>query len=167
MLIALWRTLMLHVRTILVVLSQIACIVMKGIRFYLLVLKLFLVVLSELLFSAPPKLINVVMNQTVPEGADLQLFCEASGNPAPDITWTMVFRNGSDSEVLHRGLTWNMVNIKRANQGTYRCTAYNGAGNADSSVANINVTCKKKIQWCFAKLHALFYSMHKLQQFID
>ena len=82
------------------------------------------------------------MNQTVPEGSDLQLFCEASGKPAPNITWTMVFSNGSESEVQHRGSTWNMTNIKRTNQGTYRCTAYNGAGNADSFVININVTCK-------------------------
>ena len=76
------------------------------------------------------------------EGSDLQLFCEASGKPAPNITWTMAFRNGSESEVLHRGPTWNMTNIKRTKQGTYRCTAYNGAGNADSYVVNIDILCK-------------------------
>ena len=99
-------------------------------------------VLSELLFSDPAKIIKVSQDQTVREGSDLQLFCEASSKPAPNITWTMAFRNGSESKVLYRGPTWNMTKIKRTKQGTYRCTAYNGAGNADSSVVNINVTCK-------------------------
>ena len=103
-------------------------------------------VLSELFFSVPPKIIKVSQDQTVREGSDLQLFCEASGKPAPNITWTMVFRNGSESEVLHRGSTWNLTNIKRTNQGTYRCTACNGAGNPNSLVANINVTCKNNEQ---------------------
>ena len=110
---------------------------------YLLPLKFFLVVLSELFFSVPPKIIKVSQNQTVREGSGLQLFCEASGKPAPNITWTIVFRNGSESEVLHRGSNWNMTNIERTNQGTYRCTAYNGAGNADSFVVIINITCMK------------------------
>ena len=71
-----------------------------------------------------------------------QLLCEASGKSAPNITWTTAIGNGSESNVMHRGSTWNMVNIKRTNSGTYRCTAYNGAGNADSFVVNINITCK-------------------------
>ena len=115
---------------------------MKGILINFLALTLFLVVLSELLFSAPAKIIKVSQDQTVREGSDLQLFCEASGSPAPNINWTMAFRNGSESEVLHRGPTWNMVNITRTNLGTYRCTAYNGAGNADSYVVNIDILCK-------------------------
>ena len=81
------------------------------------------------------------------EGSDLQLFCEASGKPVPNISWTMVFRNGSESEVLHGGSAWNMTSIKRTNQGTYRCTAYNGAGNADSFVVIINIPCKKNAQY--------------------
>ena len=71
-----------------------------------------------------------------------------------------MFWNGSESEVQHRGSTWNMANIKRTNEGTYRCTAYNGAGNADSSVANINVTCKNNFSVC------TLFSQHRLYYFI-
>ena len=98
--------------------------------------------LIGIIFPAPPKLINVSQDQTVPEGSDLQLFCEASGKPAPNITWTIVFGNGSESEALHRGSTWNMVNITRTDPGKYRCTADNGVGNADNFLVNINITCK-------------------------
>ena len=116
---------------------------MKGIMFYLLALKFFRVVLSELLFSAPTKLINVSQDQTIREGSNLQLFCEASGKPVPNITWTIGLRNGSESEILHNGSTWSMLNVTRANSGTYRCLAHNGVGNAVAFVVNINVTCKR------------------------
>ena len=122
-------------------------ILMKGILFYLLALKFLLVVLSELFVSAPVKLINVSEDQTVHEGSDLQSFCEASGKPIPNITWTMVFRNGSESEILRSGSTWNMVNVTRANSGTYRCMAHNGVGNAVTFVASINVTCKNNYKF--------------------
>ena len=73
---------------------------------------------------------NVSRDQTVLEGSNLQLFCEASGSPAPNITWTRMFENGSVSrEVLHTGPTWNIENINRTNAGIYRCTAYNAIVN--------------------------------------
>ena len=72
----------------------------------------------------------------------MTLFCEATGVPTPNITWTRVLEDGSNSEVLHQGPTWDSPNINRTASGTYRCTAYNGFGNEASQVFNVNVTCK-------------------------
>ena len=95
-----------------------------------------------LFFSVVAKLTNVSGNQTVREGLYIQLVCEATGNPTPNITWTRVLGNDSNSEVLHHGPTWNFPNINRTASGTYRCTAYNGVGNSPSHEIKVNVTCK-------------------------
>ena len=76
------------------------------------------------------------------EGLDLQLYCEASGKPVPNITWTRVFDNGGESELLHRETTWKILNINRTDAGTFRCTANNGAGNPASQTIEVNVFCK-------------------------
>ena len=76
------------------------------------------------------------------EGLELQLYCAASGKPAPNITWTRVFNNGSESKVLHRETTWEIMNIKRTDAGTFRCTANNGAGNPAGQAIEVNVLCK-------------------------
>ena len=68
----------------------------------------------------------------------MQLICEASGKPEPNINWT---KDGSDS-VLHTGSTWNLTNISSDDAGTYRCTAYNGAGNAVHHTMAVIVDCK-------------------------
>ena len=89
-----------------------------------------------------PKVSNLTDDQHVPEGSNLTLFCGASGSPVPNITWTKVFENNSESEVLHRHPTWNIADIKRLDAGTYRCTANNGIGNPDSKTLNVDVLCK-------------------------
>ena len=85
---------------------------------------------------------SVSPDQTVHENSILQLFCEASGSPAPNITWTRVLQDGSNSDVLHRGRTWNFANISSGGAGTYRCTANNGIGSAVSHVLKVIVLCK-------------------------
>ena len=79
------------------------------------------------------------------EGTNLQLFCEASGKPTPNITWTRVLEDGSSSAVLHKGPTWNFPNINSSNAGTYRCTADNGAGRPVSHTVTFIVKCKNII----------------------
>ena len=85
---------------------------------------------------------NAIDEQTKHEGSNVQLFCNASGNPTPNITWNKVLENGSSSEVLHRGPTWDFPNINRTASGTYNCTAYNGIGNPVSQTVKVNITCK-------------------------
>ena len=92
--------------------------------------------------SAPASSTNVSGDHNMTEGSNQQLFCEASGKPAPNITWVRVLWGGSESEVLHRGPTWHFLNINRAKAGTYRCTAYNGAGDPVRHTLTVNVLCK-------------------------
>ena len=93
----------------------------------------------------PPKFFDNVSaaKLSVKEGLDLNLYCGASGKPAPNITWIRVFENGSASQVLHMGATWNIVNISKTDAGKYRCTANNGVGSSVSHTITVNVTSKQ------------------------
>ena len=76
------------------------------------------------------------------EGGNVSLSCNASGKPAPVITWIQV----GDSEVLAQGSSISVVNITRP--GTpdsmiqYQCTASNGVESPVKVVANVTVHCK-------------------------
>lgn len=89
----------------------------------------------------PVLLTKVSGDQTVFEGSNTTLFCEATGQPKPDITLTRVLEDGSDGKVLPQQPTWNFPNISRTASGTYRCTAKN-AFEKVSQVFKVNVTCK-------------------------
>ena len=77
-------------------------------------------------------------NKTVNEGSDLTLFCNATGKPAPNITWTRV----SEDEVLFVGNPWHIVNINRTYSRTYRCIADNGVPSSVNSAISVNVLCE-------------------------
>jgi len=70
------------------------------------------------------------------------LFCNATGTPAPNINWTRVWENGTDSVQLPvvNG-SYVMSNIKRSSNGTYRCTAYNGIGDPVNHTVKVIVRC--------------------------
>lgn len=71
------------------------------------------------------------------------LYCNATGKPAPNINWTRVWENGTDSEQLPVvDGSYVMSNIKRSSNGTYRCTAYNGVGDPVNRTLNVIVRCK-------------------------
>ncbi len=96
----------------------------------------------NMFFTVAANLTNVSRDHTVREGSDIQLFCEAAGRPTPNITWSRVLEDGSNSEVLHNRSTWDFPNINRTASGTYRCTADNGIGNPVRHKVKVNVTCK-------------------------
>ena len=77
-------------------------------------------------------------NKVVVEGENVTLHCNATGNPAPNITWT---KDGS-STVLYQGETYSIVNIQRQATGGYTCTAWNGVGGKTNVTATVNVHCK-------------------------
>ena len=94
--------------------------------------------LSYSFLSVPPRLTSYSDNQTVNEGSNLSLFCNATGKPAPNITWTRV----SEDEVLFVGNPWHIININRTYRGTYLCIADSGVSNPVNSAIFINVLCE-------------------------
>ncbi|KAL9964183.1 hypothetical protein ACROYT_G027778 [Oculina patagonica] len=103
-------------------------------------------------FLVPAKITNVSHIQTVREGSSSKLFCEASGNPTPNITWTKVLEDGSNSKVLHQGSVLNFPNVRRTASGVYRCEAHNGIGNPVSHKFILNVIYPAKIVKLASKL---------------
>ena len=87
-------------------------------------------------------LTNVTRDQIVREDSNMQLLCEATGEPSPNITWIQVLEDNSSSEILHLGQTWDFPNVNRTASGTYRCTADNGFENPVSHQVKVNVICK-------------------------
>jgi len=91
-------------------------------------------------FIVPPRITNrsnAVID--VEEGDDLNLQCEASGDPTPFIEWTkrdvlLQSRNTSTALVIPK--------IERNDSGDYVCTAVNNAGSASYSILVRVVRCK-------------------------
>ena len=102
--------------------------------------------LSYSFLSVPPGMTSYSDNQTVHEGSNLSLFCNATGKPDPNITWTRV----SEDEVLFVGNLWNIVNINRTYRGTYRCIANNGVPSPVNSTISVNVLCE----------YTFYYQLH-------
>ena len=94
--------------------------------------------LSYSFLSVPPGMTSYSDNQTVNEGSNLTLFCNVTGKPDPNITWTRV----SEDEVLFVGNPWYIVNINRTYRGTYRCIAKNGVPSPVNSIISVNVLCE-------------------------
>ncbi|XP_074634270.1 neuronal growth regulator 1-like [Acropora palmata] len=96
----------------------------------------------EVIVEYPPSLITRAPDQVVLEGGPaINLTCTADGEPAPSITWTKVFTNGSDSDVLFTGEQFILPN-KRTNDETYRCKASNGIGNDVNHTVDVMVNFK-------------------------
>ena len=90
----------------------------------------------------PPEFDRVSDNQTAVEGdPSITLECTAIGEPPPNITWTRVLDNGSDSSVLFTGEQF-VLDSSRSSIGIYRCTASNGIGTAPSRTIAVDVNCK-------------------------
>ena len=90
----------------------------------------------------PPEFNNVSGDVVVVEGdPSITLECNADGEPRPNIAWTKVYANGSDSGVLGNENQFKLE-TNRNNSGTYRCTAYNGIGTAPNHTVKVEVNCK-------------------------
>ena len=106
-------------------------------------------------FTDPASLITRVPYQVVLEGGPpISLTCTADGEPAPNITWTKVFGNGSDSDVLFTGDQF-ILPSNRFIDGTYRCKASNGIG----SDVNLTVTVVVNCEYCLLYV-SHFQSIH-------
>ena len=86
--------------------------------------------------------------ETISEGENLTLVCNATGNPAPTLSW---IRDGSPVETSGRisisddKKQLTITNVSRTDSGEYRCVANNSLGNETSNVATVDVQCKYNV----------------------
>ena len=69
----------------------------------------------------------------------LELFCNATGNPPPRVTWSKV----ADPAVqlsADKGLI--LKNINKTDSGVYQCSASNGIGSESLASWAVTVNCK-------------------------
>ena len=93
--------------------------------------------------TEPPEIVNVNSNQYVCVGSMVTLSCKATGKPIPNITWTRVWENGTDSgELSSMDGFYAISNTSRSSNGTYRCTASNGIGNPANQTTEVIVGSK-------------------------
>ena len=83
---------------------------------------------------------NVIpQTDTVVEGGNITLTCNASGVPSPSIRWVRIGQSG----VLSHSTSLTVVNVSRP--GTpdymiqYQCTASNGVGSPVIAATNVTV----------------------------
>lgn len=87
---------------------------------------------------------------TVLEGDNLNLTCVALGRPEPNITWTKEETgNQGNTNVLPKGKVLTIRKISRNDSGTFKCTAFNGFGKAESRTVYVNVTCEYAMKKAF------------------
>ena len=70
-------------------------------------------------------------------GYNLTVVCNASGIPAPMVTWIKV----GGGEIITNGSELVFTNISKNEDGEYKCEASNECGSA-SETATIKVQCK-------------------------
>ncbi|KAK3755972.1 hypothetical protein QZH41_016828 [Actinostola sp. cb2023] len=80
-----------------------------------------------------PSITQTTTNPVVIEGSNLYLTCNVSGTTPLNVTWT---RSGKPDV---QGMVYSITNIKRSDEGVYRCTVNNGA-ECPARSATINVT---------------------------
>jgi len=81
--------------------------------------------------------IQQIGKQTVMEGKNLTVSCNASGIPPPMVSWIKV----GGGNISANGSELMFTNITRSEAGEYRCEASNECGNASERVT-IEVQCK-------------------------
>ena len=93
------------------------------------------------LLLVPTYITGIRGEPTVLQGDNLQLTCEASGLPEPNITWTKEKPgNQGNTVVVQEGKLLTITDINRTDAGDYTCTAYNGFGKLESRTVYVIVT---------------------------
>ena len=93
---------------------------------------------------------------TVSEGSSINLECNATGVPAPDVTWSYggssLMSNGVDynisrsvvqtSETFSVTSTLTVIISEREDAGVYSCNASNGVGDTVTDSTTLVVNCE-------------------------
>ena len=86
----------------------------------------------------PAEIASAPTSQQAVEGNGATLFCNATCNPQPNITWT---KQGNNS-VLSSSETLTLTNLRRGDNGTgYICKVQNSLG-SDEATTTITVLCE-------------------------
>ena len=115
---------------------------------------------------APSRIISSPGTQTLTEGSNLDLYCNTTGKPPPNITWTRVLEDGTNSKVLFVGSPWHIVNIRRNFTGQYRCTADNGIGSPVNHTFLAIVLCEYTLHFLLS-LILLFGPINVSQLYLE
>ena len=78
--------------------------------------------------------------ETLTQGGNLALSCNASGYPEPTVTWSKL----NADELITSSLWLNFTNINKEATGEYVCDSNNTCGKKRSSVRTIDVQCKSR-----------------------
>ena len=84
----------------------------------------------------PPSITRGPQNQTSNETSEVSFFCEASGQPPPNITWTV------DGMVVGYGSPLTFPTYRNQSGSRYQCTADNGVGSPQNASAYLTVQSK-------------------------
>lgn len=81
------------------------------------------------------------------EGGEVIIFCNATGNTVPKISWTrngysVDTSNSSRIDLSHEGKQLTIKNVRRTDSALYRCVAENSLGNVTSYNTTLEVHCK-------------------------
>ena len=81
------------------------------------------------------------------EGDKIILFCNATGNPVPTISWSingfsLNTNNSSRMNFSYEGRQLTIKNVRRTDSALYRCVAENSLGNVTSHNTTLEVHCK-------------------------
>lgn len=98
--------------------------------------------INVLVFSTESPSIHSILpaHQLVNETDTFDIFCNATGNPPPLVTWTKI---GDNSKVYPTGKSLRVQNAEKSDFGTYRCTAESVRSENISAVATVEIdNCK-------------------------
>ena len=110
-----------------------------------------------------PEFIQHPNNQTLTEGDNATFNCDTSGNPSPTLSWT---KDGSVVNVTSRislsleNTLLVITNVNRGDSGQYVCVSANVVGTVQSSMARLNVQCKKTLMIIQLHLVELLFKWH-------
>ena len=81
------------------------------------------------------------------EGDKFTVFCNATGNPVPTISWTIDGNsvdtsNSSSMNLSYEEKQLTVKNVSRGDNGVYRCVAENSLGNNTSHGTTLEVLCE-------------------------
>lgn len=69
-----------------------------------------------------------------PEYSNVEIRCTASGNPRPRVQWERIDGSQISSDVLIREGYLRFNSLRKSDEGTYRCSAQNDAGDGDQVI---------------------------------